>query len=325
MDRHVDKLRHLLPDFAADYLEAAFAGDSDAADRLILTAPNRSRGLIVRAMYDAKVPADALRTALSGAWDHDHHEVLAAAATWRRFVAMFRRAAFPIPDLPATVTIWRGGRGRSLVDVAAGISWTLNRDVACWFACVHRPLHRPRAAGHPIVVRMAVPRRVMIYWSNDRGEQEVIPATLRRATIDGDPDEWRARADLRAAEVEAALNAPSSSWRQRPGIDPASLVPNRWRLDELGQLIGEAVPGRNPAALARVKSLCAKLARYARLNGDAGMHFAAIEARAAALFGPRPENKHPGGPGALRIAALRHVETLRAVLGRGAMARPPRG
>lgn len=183
-------------------LPEALAGDPEAASLLITRLDNANRGIAVRALYEAKIPPAAFRAALGDAWAHDHAHVWNAANTWPRFVAMFRYAEFPLPELPPKVTIWRGGAGASWVDLALGPSWTLNRAVACWFAMRFADSERA-----PLVLSMTLPRRSLIYYGNDRGEEEVIPARTVTATIDGDAADWQREADVLAAARKAKREA----------------------------------------------------------------------------------------------------------------------
>jgi hypothetical protein len=121
--------------------------------------------------------------------------VLIATVNDRRVLrAMFHWATFPVPyDMPAMVDIWRGVNGqRSARRVARGISWTTDRDTACWFAM--------RFAGYgrkPLLIRATMPRGELFYPSNERQEFVVICFDAADAAIDGNPEDWRPAADRR--------------------------------------------------------------------------------------------------------------------------------
>ena len=121
--------------WAVEYVEPAFSGDPDAALELAAALSNKKRGVVAVTMWDAKVPRPALRVYLESAWDHDHGYVIGEARTRRRLAAMFLYAAFALPDfIGKTVSVWRGTRGVSAARAQAGYSWTLDRDMACWFS-----------------------------------------------------------------------------------------------------------------------------------------------------------------------------------------------
>ena len=140
--------------WAVKYVEPAFSGNPDAAFTLACALGNARRGAVAVAMWDTKVPRPAFRVFLESAWEHDHGYVIDAAGTRRRLAAMFRYAAFPLPDwIEEAVRVWRGTSGVSVNRARTGYSWTLNRDMACWFAM---RFHGP--ARKPLVLVAEVPR-----------------------------------------------------------------------------------------------------------------------------------------------------------------------
>lgn len=80
----------------------------------------------------------------------------------------------------------------------AGYSWTLNRDMACWFAMRFSNLRQ-----NPFVLRAEVPRGEIALYGNERGEAEVVLMRALAASVDGTPDEWQRRFEV----VEAARQA----------------------------------------------------------------------------------------------------------------------
>jgi hypothetical protein len=128
-------------------------------------------------MYRARVPPAAFRVVLAEALTQTHeYKVVRAARGWRQFVSWCGYAEFPIPDyLPEEVTIFRGVNGPTRIDAIyiakLGVSWTLDRELAAWFAwrfCA--------AKKHlPIVAATKVPRTSILFFDDGRGEKEVIP------------------------------------------------------------------------------------------------------------------------------------------------------
>lgn len=185
--------------WALDYVEPSFHGSPDAALALCVALSNQKRGLVARLMWSAKVPRDAYRVFLGGAWEHDHRHVISAAETRRRLAAMFRYAEFPIPTtLGEKVRVWRGTSSLTLSEARRGFSWTINRDVACWFAMRF-------AAGNasPLVLSAEVERRHIAYHTDSREEAEVVLMRPPSAAIDGNPDDWSTRANIFAESKTA--------------------------------------------------------------------------------------------------------------------------
>lgn len=175
---------HLEP-WAQRHIDGALAGDPDAAKRLVLAASNAKRGMVTVGLYKAGTPNPAFRAALGSVWDHDHRELIEAAGTRRRLMAMFRRGDFPLPATEERVTIWRGTSALTKWQAERGLSWTTDRDTACWFA-----MRFAQANGRPLVLRREVARGEILYHSTNRRESEVIPTTIGPAIIDGDLNDW---------------------------------------------------------------------------------------------------------------------------------------
>ena len=175
-------LRQKLPSFALPYFEAAMAGDTDAATEAALTAPNSLRGhLVMLAYLDAS--AAVLRGVLEPVWAHDHDRLVAAALTNRQLKGVFERAAFPPQAwMPDTVRVYRGTYGLDLSRARLGHSWTIDRDVACFFA-----RHRARGArGGLLVLTAEVPKARIAFYTDERNEREtVIVGGVRTARPDG--------------------------------------------------------------------------------------------------------------------------------------------
>lgn len=170
----IDDLRASLPKYSVCHLDDALRGDPDAAARLVVSAPNSRRGRIALAAYWAGLPNPAYRRLLGMAWEHDHAHVIAASETRARLVRMFRAAHFDHP-FAEPLKVYRGGCGERRL-VAAGFSWTVDRDVACWFA--------QRIGVPPVVVSAQVQPANVIYWSNERNESEVVLDHVPIARLD---------------------------------------------------------------------------------------------------------------------------------------------
>ena len=178
--------------WAVKYVEPAFNGNPDEAFSLAAALGNAKGGAVAVAMRTARVPRPAFRAFLDAAWSQDHAWVIDAAGTRRRLAAMFRYAAFSLPDfVDDSVPVWRGTAGVSVRVARAGYSWTLNRDTACWFAMRFSDL-RPR----PLVPCAEVPRGEIALYGNERGEAEVVLLRVPAASVDGTPDEWQRRFEV---------------------------------------------------------------------------------------------------------------------------------
>jgi hypothetical protein len=142
---------------------------------------------------------------------HRPHKAAAPGGPRRCTSRSRRHADFPAPDdLPATVTVWRGG-DVPLARLRRGLAWTLDRDIACWFACRFTP---PR----PLVVSAAVPRAAILARFTDRDEDEVVVFDPGEVVVDGAPDDWRGACEVQRAQREAehrrrlAVIAPAPRW-----------------------------------------------------------------------------------------------------------------
>ncbi len=173
------------------------------------TILGRERGNFVVGLFDEGAPADVLRPAIEFAWDHDYTVLWKACGARRSvFRKLFRAAKFDKSHLPKSLDIWRGGvipPSGDWYDVEVGISWTRNRDAACWFAIIYRG---NRIKGEPIVLKRTIERRHVLAHITNRGdEDEIVTTTTRRTVVDGSPKEWRAAADRYEKSRNAAAKA----------------------------------------------------------------------------------------------------------------------
>ena len=134
---------------------------------------------MVLLLYRARIAPSAFRIALKDAWtqSHKYGDVLRVARGRRQFIRWCRYADFPLPsDMPDPVTIYRGAQGENEDDAYLGAlyrpSWTLSRERAEWFA------NRWDHWDTGVVACATVPRNSIMFYSNAREEQEVIPDTL---------------------------------------------------------------------------------------------------------------------------------------------------
>lgn len=102
---------------------------------------------------------------------------------------MFRYAQFELPcTLPPVVRAWRGVCGIDVIEARKGYSWTIDRDVACWFACRYASDERK-----PLVVMAELPKERIAFCHDEDGEHEVVLITApKRVVIDGAIEDWRA-------------------------------------------------------------------------------------------------------------------------------------
>ena len=110
------------------------------------------RGIVVYAFRNEGASADVVRTLLDLALTQTHF--------YGQIPDLFEIlgfANFTIPPLPESVTVYRGG-------TADGLSWTLSRKVAEFFA--------ERTGG--MVHQRTIDRASILFYSNGREEQEVI-------------------------------------------------------------------------------------------------------------------------------------------------------
>ena len=178
------QLEDELPEYAQRHLDVARAGDADEAESLCFAAPNEYRGLIALAAFWSGVPNPAYREIMRTVWNHDHGFLLGAVQNDRRLIRrMFRAAAFEHPFSRA-ITVYRGAAGVNAVTASKGLSWTTSRDVACWFA------YRFQGDRPPIVLRATVDAADVVFWDDERNEQEVIFKRPFSFEVDPDPDTW---------------------------------------------------------------------------------------------------------------------------------------
>ncbi len=176
----IQRVRSITPEFGQKYVAGAFEGDPDAVLSLMTALRDYQRAPLVYILYVARVPPEAFRGAFEAAWTQSHHyqDVLRESGTWRQFVRWCRYASFELPvGVPDPATIYRGVPNVPAVRAVQGVAWTLDRVRAEFFSMGYgRNANRPDTT--PMVVSAMVPRRMLMFYSNEREEQEVIPEIL---------------------------------------------------------------------------------------------------------------------------------------------------
>jgi hypothetical protein len=167
-------------------IASAFDGDIDAVEEIYCHAREADRAELMVMMFVYRAPKEVLRTMLMRVWDHEHQYLIRSIGI-KMVKVIFSKADFSVPaDTPPTLTVYRGGYGISQRKLAAGLSWTTDRDVACFFAM---RFGRP----DPMVLRATIRREEIRLLEQDQREDEVVIFGARRSVIDGDPAEWAER------------------------------------------------------------------------------------------------------------------------------------
>ncbi len=148
----MEALESVIPEYARPYWKPALQGDVEAANSLGVALHDFQRGIVVHAFWNEGASADVVRALLGLALTQTHFY-----GQIPDLFEILQFANFTIPPLPENVTVYRGGD-------PDGISWTLSRKVAVWFA------ERPNIEVHQRVIH----RDRILFYSNDREEQEII-------------------------------------------------------------------------------------------------------------------------------------------------------
>lgn len=190
---------HVLPHFEAAFFDHV----PGAAERLIGAAPNEWRGEIALYAYWIGLANPLYRELIHRVWVHDHGRLNGIARGGASLIRrMLSDAEFPVP-LSGMVTVYRGTVNVSADRAVRGLSWTTSKEVACWFAC--------RGKGTGLVLSATVEASDIIFWSNDRDENEVVLRKPPAIKIDDEPEHWRALADGLEARRSAARHAALAS------------------------------------------------------------------------------------------------------------------
>lgn len=180
--RHKAEQRLLAP----AKLNEALLGDDEAAAELVWAVHEVGcLGWAGLAAYLLGTPLPAYRELLSAGWSKDWLTVTQEVARNFGFIRRLFKAARYEHCFPDNETvIYRGASGVDLKTAAKGLSWTRSRDVACWFAFRY-------GRGEPIVVTASVDSSKVIFYDDDRYEQELILRQAVPASLDPDPSTWQ--------------------------------------------------------------------------------------------------------------------------------------
>lgn len=168
--------------------------ERDPASAVLELPPHlRAAGLRLLAQH---APLWQLREALEEAWI-DGHTALVAGFTRGELLALFRRADFPLPgELPDPLRLWRGGAGRPPEELAQGIAWTRERDIAAAYAV----RHSERFGGRPLLICRTVSRETVVFHDLSMGQGETLTdAPVAGVEVDPAPDLREAAARGEAA------------------------------------------------------------------------------------------------------------------------------
>jgi hypothetical protein len=186
-----------------EFVTRAMGGDVDAVASAVLVLNNGARGHFALIVCMVGAPIEVRREVLTSVWNHDHRHLLAACRSPKHLRRLFRDAEFPLPSTASTLTVFRGTSALSLDEARRGWAWTLDRDVACWFA-----MRFAAENGRPLVLRAEVPRDRVFFYSNDRTEAEVLlDLDEVPGAVDGEPSEWAERHASHSAVIRARNNS----------------------------------------------------------------------------------------------------------------------
>jgi hypothetical protein len=166
-NRYLTSVRSALPEGVQADLDRALAGDALAARRLMIIAPRRLRGHIACLAYQLKTRNPAYREIIKAVWAREARHLLTAHWPPQMVRRMLTRAAFPIPELSGTLTLYRPVTNAETLKAAAALAWFLSREAAAAEAA-------RSGAAQPRILQAAVDASDIIYWGNSRGEQEVV-------------------------------------------------------------------------------------------------------------------------------------------------------
>ncbi|MGE4337826.1 MAG: hypothetical protein AB7E55_17860 [Pigmentiphaga sp.] len=182
-------------------VEQILAGDEEAAQALVEDVSQFRLGAVALFLYQQRLPRPVFAAFLAEAWGKAWRPLVDWAGDRRTLVRWFRYAQLSVPEhLPETVRVWRGTAGIDADAARRGLSWSLDRDVACWFA------HWLESKGPPLVIMAEVPKGEILMYNNDRDESEVVLARVPTSVVvDGDIDDWRAGYERREKQNNEPL------------------------------------------------------------------------------------------------------------------------
>jgi hypothetical protein len=185
-------LEHKLPSYAKRYLDAALAGDEQQACSICCAAPNEYRGSIALAAYYLRVPNPAYQTIIRMVWNHDHQSLMTTARHDRRLIRRMMKAGKFEHPFSGSIVVFRGTAGMNLAKASKGLSWTLSREMACFFGFryIVQGADDYRLAGNPVVLKASIDASDIVFWDNSLREQEVVLRRDISAELDPEPETW---------------------------------------------------------------------------------------------------------------------------------------
>jgi hypothetical protein len=198
----VDQLWNGLP---LDDFDPSLIRTPDDAYTLISEFEPDNRGSVAKWLYEKRftVPNEAVHRGLIDAWAYDHEGVIAAFGD-SEFVDALRQVS-PPSNRKEPVRAWRGFAG---LEGVYGVSWTTDRDIACWFAMRHYEHHQ-----NPFVFFCDLVPGEIIAEQRIRGEWELIV----------DPKSLIGRAML-----DANISIEAGEMKDNSKLPPRTIV--EWRL-----------------------------------------------------------------------------------------------
>jgi hypothetical protein len=182
---------------------------------MMIALPNRDRGAAAVGLYESRdmIGNDVSYHGMMAAWDHDHGHVVDAFGSHYDFGCCLSEVAPPLRRLYKAVRVWRGVQlqpGDHPAEAANGISWTRNRDVACWFA-----LRYDVPEWRPFVFQVDLGPGGIVALHHARGEHEAI---INLEELEGD---WNSivvdGSSVRLDDLEPDIRAPEhlvARWRR---------------------------------------------------------------------------------------------------------------
>ena len=152
--------------------------------------PPRAWHQAALALYDMRAPALSVQAAVESAWMQN--STLLAALAGDEMFPILRYCQFRPPHgLPEVVPVWRGTRGVDIDTARAGLSWSLNPQVACaWAIMLGMRAAGPRVEGAPLVLRREIKREQILFYTDEHGMEEVAFDQPPEGEIDGEFEEW---------------------------------------------------------------------------------------------------------------------------------------
>lgn len=82
----------------------------------------------------------------------------------QRYCVMTNKERKALRDLPTSIPIWRGVQHR---DAISGMSWTINRDKAIWFA-------KRWSGQNPLLIEATILKKDVLAYFSSRNESEIV-------------------------------------------------------------------------------------------------------------------------------------------------------